>query len=77
MADAPIVHIGENSPEQVAYKLLQHIANVEGRSLNSSDPGGGKHAASRAWILQTMADCMAAVKGSRLSLDYIEEARRL
>jgi len=30
MADADALHIGENSPEQVALKLLYEIANVEG-----------------------------------------------
>jgi hypothetical protein len=30
VADAnTVVHIGENSPEQVAYKLLTDIANAE------------------------------------------------
>ena len=30
MADADALHIGENSQEQVAFKLLYEIANVEG-----------------------------------------------
>jgi hypothetical protein len=30
MANADALHIGENSPEQVAFKLLYEIANVEG-----------------------------------------------
>jgi hypothetical protein len=34
MADATVVHIGENSPEQVAYKLLQTIASQETASTN-------------------------------------------
>ena len=30
MADAPVVHIGENSPEKsVAYVLLERIASIE------------------------------------------------
>jgi hypothetical protein len=35
MADADALHIGENSPEQVAFKLLYEIANVEGSHVVS------------------------------------------
>lgn len=32
MSDAkPSVHIGENSPEEVAFKLMHQIARLEGR----------------------------------------------
>jgi hypothetical protein len=39
MADQPMVHIGENSPEHVAYRLMQLIADVEQVNLHLSDPG--------------------------------------
>ena len=29
MADNTVVHIGENSPEQVAFKLMEKVANAE------------------------------------------------
>ena len=39
MADAPVVNIGENSPEQVAYKLFNHIADVENKRLYQATSG--------------------------------------
>lgn len=60
MADTPVVHIGENSPEQIAYKLLQTIASNEGKSLHSSV--AGKSTADRKWLLDTYAECLLAVR---------------
>ena len=54
MADQPVVHIGENSPEQVAFKLMLNIARVEGRD--------GQETASKEWILDTYAECLRIVK---------------
>jgi hypothetical protein len=64
MADAtPVVHIGENSPEHVAYKLLSSVAFAEGKSVfglfASKDP------ADRKWILDSYAECLEATKGLR------------
>ncbi|NCN86149.1 MAG: hypothetical protein GW822_12735 [Sphingomonadales bacterium] len=58
MTDAPVVHIGENSPEQVAYKLMKHIARaekvqLEGININSD----------REWIIKTYIMCRTAVAG--------------
>jgi hypothetical protein len=57
MTDTTVAHIGENSPEQVAYKLLQLIGNAENKNLNT-------HAieANREWILKTYATCLGVVK---------------
>jgi hypothetical protein len=50
MADM-VVHIGENSPEHVAYKLMERIAEVEDRKLHRGS--GGQHkVADKAWILE-------------------------
>jgi hypothetical protein len=57
MPDAPIVHIGENSPQHVAYQLFRHIAAVEGKSFNA----GKSEAANRKWILDTYAECLRTV----------------
>lgn len=57
MADTT-VHMGENSPEQVAYKLLFDVANVEGKTLHS-----GTHAANREYILRTYWECLRTVRG--------------
>jgi len=62
MADT-VVHIGENSPEQVAYKLMERIADVEERSIHSRYPGTkGWTAADRKWLLDTYAECLLAVR---------------
>lgn len=63
MPDTSVVHIGENSPEQVAYKLLEAIAKVEMISLSGSkDPAPGWKKADRKWILDTYKECLATVK---------------
>ena len=61
MADnAAIVHIGENSPEEVAYKLLKTIASNEGKTLAPSV--SHKATAERAWLLDAYAECILAVR---------------
>lgn len=59
MADAPVVHIGENSPEKVALDLMQMIAKVEKRELYAH----GDNPADRAYLLGTYAKCLEAVRG--------------
>lgn len=56
--EAPVVHIGENSPEQIAYKLFRDIAAVEGRDLFAN----GNHPVDREWILRTFCQCMLTVR---------------
>jgi hypothetical protein len=60
MADT-VVHIGENSPEQVAYRLMHEIAAIEAKSF-SRTPGPGYQSADRKWILETYAECLNAVR---------------
>ena len=55
MADTPVVHIGENSPEEVALKLTRLVAVAEGIGLNT----GSK--SSRQWVLSTYAECLKVV----------------
>ena len=64
MADAaPVVHIGENSPEQVAFELLQKVALLERKSINKSNPeASGWTGADREWLLDTYAECLHATK---------------
>lgn len=33
----PVVHIGENSAEQVAFKLMEEVATMEQRSIHCHD----------------------------------------
>ena len=60
-ASNTVVRIGENSPEHVALKLLELIANVEDRALY----GSGKNPADRKWILDTYDECIKAVRNNR------------
>ena len=60
MADDTIVHIAENSPEQVAFRLLESIAFAEGKSLR---PGMRGQKADRAYILTTYWECWRVVQG--------------
>lgn len=60
MADKTTVHIGENSQEQVAYKLFQHVASVERKALWGTETG--PHA-DRAYILRTYWECRRVVFG--------------
>lgn len=62
MADQTVVHIGENSPEQVAYRLMHEIATVEGVSF-SRMPSQGNRKATREWILKTYVQCQFATRG--------------
>ena len=64
MADT-VVHIGENSPEQVAYRLLHEIAAVEAKSF-SRTPSTSYQSADRKWILDTYAECLNAVRNPHL-----------
>lgn len=53
------------SPEAVAYKLLRHVAYVEGKYLGDDLSYVGDPA-SREWILQTYSDCLYAVQNPNL-----------
>lgn len=65
MADAPVVHIGENSPEYVAYRLLLNIAWVEQKAVDGASSYDPPKPATRKWILDTYAECLMAVKERR------------
>jgi len=56
----PTVQICGNSPEQIAYKLLQEIAFAEGISLRGGMKG---RKPDRAWILETYWECWRVVQG--------------
>ena len=66
------VYVGDNSPEQIAYKLLQAIAFAEGKSLQAGMTG---HKPDRAYILSTYWECWRVVQGvGTEELDDIETA---
>jgi hypothetical protein len=62
MPDSPVVHIGENSPEGVAFKLFTEVVLVEIHNA------GQKSKMTKKWILDTYAECLMSVRapGSRL-----------
>ena len=64
MAEQAVLHIGENSPEEVAYRLMSDVADVEQKALHSN-PSTDHTSADRQWILDTYAECLRAVHGLR------------
>jgi hypothetical protein len=57
MADDTVVHIGENSAEEVAFKLMHLIGKAEAKTLTMNPQ------ADREWILKTYAQCLLTVRG--------------
>ena len=62
MVDSSVLQIGENSPEHVAYRLMERIADVEGVSLSKSCK---EKPATRKWILDAYAESLDAVRANR------------
>lgn len=60
MADSPVVHIGENSPQQVAYKLMKDIMLAEGVSTTG---GGTAKRADREYLLKLYWECQRVTEG--------------
>jgi hypothetical protein len=61
MAENLKVHMGEGSPENVAFKLFQEIAYAE--DVNTHHGPGGSKKPDQEWILDTYARCRRAVMG--------------
>ena len=62
MADAaPVIHIAENTPEQVAYRLMVGIAAAENKP-NRNVGDNVYVVADRKWLLNTYAECLKAVR---------------
>lgn len=62
MVDHSVLQFGENSPEHVAYRLMECIADVEGVSLSKA---GEEKPATRKWILDAYAESLDAVRANR------------
>ena len=62
MADNTVVHIGENSPEEVAHKLFRTIASNEGKTIGHGPQGVAT--ADRKWVLSTYAECLTVVRNA-------------
>lgn len=57
MAENNHVHIGENSPEYVAYKLMRDISRAENISLEGVNVNSN-----REWIISTYKECLRVVR---------------
>ncbi len=53
MAEAPVVHINENSPEQIALRLMNQVMIAEKKKSDVT---------TRKYLLDTYAECLRAVK---------------
>jgi hypothetical protein len=62
MADKPaVVHIGENSTEEVAFKLYRIIVAHEGEGISTGFLREGSQAG-RQYVLDLYAQCLRTVK---------------
>jgi hypothetical protein len=59
MANATSQGARENTPEYIAYRLFQHVACVERKSIDGTGATAGL--ADRKWILDTYSECLMAV----------------
>ena len=69
MADTPVVHLGENSPEQVAFKLFREIANAENMIITLGSGTDLTKKPDRKWILNTYRECLYAVTHPKVFKD--------
>jgi hypothetical protein len=56
MAEAPVVHIGENSAEHVAYRLMRDVLIIENKDFSHLN---------RKQFLDLYAECLNATKDTR------------
>ena len=62
MADNTIVHFGENSPEQVAFKLMTMVLDAEKKTVQPHlSERGSAQLVDRKFLLDTYAECLLAV----------------
>ena len=63
MTDAPVLQVGENSPEYVAYRLMRDVLTEENNANHRSGQNAQKPPRER--ILDTYAECLQTVRGNR------------
>ena len=59
------VTMADNTPEYVAFLLMQHVASVEKKDL-VPPASQGKTTADSAWILRTYAECLDCIRNPQL-----------
>jgi len=62
MAEPMVRVFSENSPAQIAYKLMQDIALCEGRKLNPKGKDTANSSVTGEWLLATYAQCLMTVR---------------
>jgi len=53
---------GENSIQDVAYTLFTHVAFAEKKAITAGNDGD---IPTKAWILDTFAECLQTVQGAK------------
>ncbi|MDQ7251331.1 hypothetical protein [Dongia sedimenti] len=61
MSEQVTDHAADESPENVAYRLLVLIADLENKTLHGN-PSKDRTNADRQWILDTYAECLRAIR---------------
>ena len=51
----------DESPESIAYRLMQLVADLENKTLHGN-PAKERTNADRKWILDTYAECLRAIR---------------
>jgi hypothetical protein len=60
-----VVHMGENSPEYIAYRLLKDVMDLEGKTLSRGVTNPNISTADRKYLLDTYLECIQAVRNIR------------
>ncbi len=56
-------HMGPNSPEKVAFDLMERVAFIEGKRIGRDQEYRAQ--TDRTWLLDVYADCLEAAQGRR------------
>ncbi|MEO9900350.1 hypothetical protein [Nisaea sp.] len=64
MSDTTHLHVGENTQEHIAFKLLEVVASVEQKNLFHYE-GAPEKTPTREWVLNTFAECLQAARSHR------------
>lgn len=59
------VRLGGASHQEIAFKLMERVAAVEGRTLTAGSRPGDTDYSDRKYILDTYAECLLATYGNR------------
>ncbi len=69
-------HMGPNSPEKVAFDLMERVAFIEGKRIGRDQEYRGK--TDRTWLLNAFADCRGGLRCRvvRRGAEIVGPARR-